>query len=223
MVGERIKRSGYGGGLSLTVVDLFAGTLLAVFVIFVIYVWLHRDPVPRCYYRFQNHVNMVFERQPDAFYDRPEFRFLRVRLVLNDSWLSFDPCLWVLSEEKQIQLRSFFEELITEDYRSCIESVRIEGHADTIRFSLANCVRTHPNYARELRRVGPWADNTQLSQNRARTVFETLKVLPFVDEMWSDHKIHIGGYGDSWPLVGERESPLNRRVEIHLKFFEASD
>ena len=154
------------------------------------------------------------------------------RLVFTEESLSFPKCQWGLPEEKQQQLHSLFRWI--GEHRGLLRQIRIEGHADR-KWSGSGCSD-----------VGPFQDNLQLSQNRARAVYNVLLGLPPEDrnglgELLNDDAtaverpsgmqylrelarrgcLEVAGYGDRHPRDRSNpDSPKNRRVEVVLEFRE---
>jgi outer membrane protein OmpA-like peptidoglycan-associated protein len=154
------------------------------------------------------------------------------RLVLTEESLSFPECKWSLPSEKQNQIHRLFEWI--GERRSLLRQIRIEGHADR-------------NWSREgCADVGPFLDNLQLSQNRARAVYNVLlgfapesKVglqellnenshspsvpvqMDYLRDLARRGCLEVAGYGDRHPRDKlDPDSPINRRVEIVLEFRE---
>lgn len=154
------------------------------------------------------------------------------RLVLTEASLSFPKCEWTLPTEKQDQIHKLFQWI--GQRRRLLRQIRIEGHADR-KWLGEGCGD-----------VGPFLDNLQLSQNRARAVYNVL--LGFTPEsrvglqaLLSDEGnfpsvpggleylrdlakrgcLEVAGYGDRHPRdKSDPDSPKNRRVEIVLEFRE---
>ena len=89
-----------------------------------------------------------------------EVRSKWARLVLTEESLSFPKCRWSVPVEKQQQIWELFRWVGT--HQSLLRQIRIEGHADR-KWEGLGC-----------RDVGPFMDNLQLSQNRARAVYNML-------------------------------------------------
>jgi len=154
------------------------------------------------------------------------------RLVLTEESLSFPKCQWSLPTEKQDQIRKLFQWI--GERRTLLRQIRIEGHADR-KWSGEGCGD-----------VGPFLDNLQLSQNRARAVYNVLLGLApetrvglqaLLNDMGSSPSVpaqmeylrdlakrgclEVAGYGDRHPRDKlDLDSPKNRRVEIVLEFRE---
>ena len=161
-----------------------------------------------------------------------EVRSKWARLVLTEESLSFPKCRWSVPTEKQHQIRELFRWVGT--HHSLLRQIRIEGHADR-KWEGLGC-----------RDVGPFMDNLQLSQNRARAVYNML--LGFepenpvgLHELLNDGSstaqpvhgleyilglakrgcLEVAGYGDRHPRdQSDPDSPKNRRVEVVLEFRE---
>src|SRR6266404_740181 len=82
------------------------------------------------------------------------------RFVLTEESLSFPKCQWTLPTGKQEQIHTLFQWI--GQRRRLLRQIRIEGHADR-QWSGEGCGD-----------VGPYLDNLQLSQNRARAVYNVL-------------------------------------------------
>src|SRR5712691_3646085 len=89
-----------------------------------------------------------------------EVRTKWARLVFTEDSLSFPKCRWSVPPEKQQQIQELFRWIGT--HRQLLRQVRIEGHADS-KWEGLGC-----------KDVGPFLDNLQLSQNRARAVYNML-------------------------------------------------
>ena len=154
------------------------------------------------------------------------------RLVLSEDTLSFPKCRWSLPEDKQQQIQALFRWI--GEHRELLRQIRIEGHADR-KWEGSGC-----------QDVGPFLDNLQLSQNRARAVYNVL--LGFgpeervgLNDLLNDRSssaapvegldylrglakrgcLEVAGYGDRHPRdPAEPDSPKNRRVEVVLEFRE---
>lgn len=155
------------------------------------------------------------------------------RLVLTEESLSFPKCKWGLPLEKQHQIQRLFQWI--GQRRSLLRQVRIEGHADR-KWSGEGCGE-----------VGPFVDNLQLSQNRARAVYNVLlgfepearfglqellnetgnpPTVPvemnYLRDLAKHGCLEVAGYGDRHPRDKlDLDSPKNRRVEIVLEFRES--
>jgi outer membrane protein OmpA-like peptidoglycan-associated protein len=154
------------------------------------------------------------------------------RLVLTEESLSFPKCQWSLPTEKQGQIRKLFQWI--GERRGLLRQIRIEGHADR-KWSGEGCGD-----------VGPFLDNLQLSQNRARAVYNVLLGLApetrvglqailddtnnspsvpvqmgYLRDLAKRGCLEVAGYGDRHPRDKlDLDSPKNRRVEIVLEFRE---
>ena len=148
-----------------------------------------------------------------------------VRIVYSADSLSFERCQWFLREGNAEIIRGHLQ--LFANRAELIDRVQIEGHAD--QDAAANCAK-----------LTPFADNLQLSGNRARAVFNALLGLdtahPKLDEFLNDplHKVsqsgvpylakltregrvQVAGFGSTVPMnVSSREDPINRRVEIKI-------
>lgn len=160
-----------------------------------------------------------------------EVRTKWARLVFTEDSLSFPKCRWSVPAEKQQQIQELFRWIGS--YRSLLRQIRIEGHADR-KWEGLGC-----------KDVGPFLDNLQLSQNRARAVYNML--LGFapenptgLHELLNDPSasvrpaegleymlslarrgcLEVAGYGDRHPRDSDPDSPKNRRVEVVLEFRE---
>jgi outer membrane protein OmpA-like peptidoglycan-associated protein len=154
------------------------------------------------------------------------------RLVLTEESLSFPKCKWTLPTEKQEQIQKLFKWI--GQRRGLLRQIRIEGHADR-QWSGEGCGD-----------VGPFLDNLQLSQNRARAVYNVLLgfapetrvglqallndegsspstpiQMEFLRNLAKRGCLEVAGYGDRHPRDKlDLDSPKNRRVEIVLEFRE---
>jgi outer membrane protein OmpA-like peptidoglycan-associated protein len=154
------------------------------------------------------------------------------RLVLTEESVSFPKCEWSLPIEKQDQIHKLFQWI--GQSRNLLRQIRIEGHADR-KWSGEGCGN-----------VGPFLDNLQLSQNRARAVYNVLlgfapETRVGLQELLNDSGtspsvpvetdylrdlakrgcLEVAGYGDRHPRDKlDLDSPKNRRVEIVLEFRE---
>lgn len=154
------------------------------------------------------------------------------RLVFTEDSLSFPKCRWSLPLDKQQQIHELFRWI--GNRRQLLRQIRIEGHADR-KWEGLGC-----------RDVGPFLDNLQLSQNRARAVYNVLLGFAPEDpvglhELLNDRLtsarspegleyllalakrgcLEVAGYGDRHPRdASEPDSPKNRRVEVVLEFRE---
>lgn len=154
------------------------------------------------------------------------------RLVLTEESLSFPKCQWGLPAEKQQQIQRLFQWI--GQRRGLLRQIRIEGHADR-KWDGEGCSD-----------VGPFLDNLQLSQNRARAVYNVLLgfspetrvglqqllngtgnppaepvEMNYLRDLARRGCLEVAGYGDRHPRDKlDLDSPKNRRVEIVLEFRE---
>jgi outer membrane protein OmpA-like peptidoglycan-associated protein len=161
-----------------------------------------------------------------------EVRTKWVRLVLTEETLSFPKCQWTLPDEKQKEIQTLFRWIGT--HGQLLRQIRIEGHADR-KWQGIGCSD-----------IGPFLDNLQLSQNRARAVYNVLlgftpeertglyallnddagspsppKGLEYVRDLAQRGCLEVAGYGDRHPRdKADPDSPKNRRVEVVLEFRE---
>jgi outer membrane protein OmpA-like peptidoglycan-associated protein len=161
-----------------------------------------------------------------------EVRTKWARLVFTEDSLSFPKCRWSVPPEKQQQIQELFRWIGT--HRELLRQVRIEGHADS-KWEGLGC-----------KDVGPFLDNLQLSQNRARAVYnmllgfapetsvglydllndrpssaQSVEGLDYVRDLAKRGCLEVAGYGDRHPRdQSEPDSPKNRRVEVVLEFRE---
>ena len=161
-----------------------------------------------------------------------ELRTKWVRLVFSEDSLSFPKCRWSLPPEKEEQIHSLFRWI--GDRRELLRQIRIEGHADR-KWEGSGC-----------KDIGPFLDNLQLSQNRARAVYNVLlgvsaesqtglpellnggstaaavpEGLGYLRDLAKRGCLEVAGYGDRHPRdVSDPDSPKNRRVEVVLEFRE---
>jgi len=211
------------------IADLFL-VLIAVVVVLA----SGRQPIDSDVERFKK---ALAQKRADEFADLladAEIRPSWARLVFTEQSLSFPKCRWSVPPEKQQELLSLFDWIGT--HAHLIRQIRIEGHADR-KWEGQGC-----------RDVGPFMDNLQLSQNRARAIYnlllglspetgEGLQQLLTDSEVTVDSRNGIGfirtlakrgclevaGYGDRHPRDrADPDSPKNRRVEVVLEFRERS-
>ena len=161
-----------------------------------------------------------------------EVRTKWARLVLTEETLSFPKCKWGLPVEKQQQIQRLFQWIGLR--RGLLRQIRIEGHADR-QWAGEGCSD-----------VGPFLDNLQLSQNRARAVYNVLlgfapetrvglqellnetgnaptvpAEMNYLRDLARRGCLEVAGYGDRHPRdKRDPDSPKNRRVEIVLEFRE---
>jgi outer membrane protein OmpA-like peptidoglycan-associated protein len=154
------------------------------------------------------------------------------RLVFSEDSLSFPKCRWSLPIDKQQQIHALFRWV--GNRRELLRQIRIEGHADR-KWEGSGC-----------KDVGPFLDNLQLSQNRARAVYnvllgfspenqvglhellnnretsaQSLEGLGYLQDLAKRGCLEVAGYGDRHPRdTSEPDSPRNRRVEVVLEFRE---
>lgn len=160
-----------------------------------------------------------------------EVRTKWARLVLTEETLSFPKCQWDLPVEKQREVQQLFRWI--GEHTRLLRQIRIEGHADRKWLGMG-CGD-----------VGPFLDNLQLSQNRARAVYNVLLGLPpgeqtglygllndasdasapsglqYLRDLAKRGCLEVAGYGDRHPRdKTDPDSPKNRRVEVVLEFRE---
>jgi outer membrane protein OmpA-like peptidoglycan-associated protein len=154
------------------------------------------------------------------------------RFVLTEESLSFPKCQWTLPTGKQEQIQTLFQWI--GQRRRLLRQIRIEGHADR-QWLGVGCGE-----------VGPYLDNLQLSQNRARAVYNVLlgftpetrvglqellndqgsppaspDGLEYLRDLAKRGCLEVAGYGDRHPRdKSDPDSPKNRRVEIVIEFRE---
>lgn len=155
-----------------------------------------------------------------------------IRLIFTDQSLSFTSCRWDLPNGKQEDIRRLFRWI--GERPELLRQIRIEGHSDN-RWEGLGC----PD-------IGPFLDNLQLSQNRARAVYNVLlglsptnrtgltlvltrsrldtagsDGLAYIQKLAVAGELLVAGYGDRRPRDrGVASSPKNRRVEVVLEFRE---
>jgi flagellar motor protein MotB len=150
----------------------------------------------------------------------------KVRIIYSADGLSFEPCQWSLPEAKVAMVRRHLRWFSGHVDRLVL--VRIEGHADS-------------RSAEGCETLGPYWDNLQLSQNRARAVFNAVlglgptdarglqelldeprnpppEGLEYLREFYKEGKLLVAGYGAVQPLTENPEDPINRRVEVVIEF-----
>jgi len=160
-----------------------------------------------------------------------EVRTKWARLVFTEDSLSFPKCRWSVPAEKQHQIHELFRWIGV--HRNLLRQIRIEGHADR-KWEGVGC-----------KDVGPFLDNLQLSQNRARAVYnmllgfapenptglhellndpstsvQSVEGLEYVLSLAKRGCLEVAGYGDRHPRDADPDSPKNRRVEVVLEFRE---
>lgn len=154
------------------------------------------------------------------------------RLVLTEDSLSFPKCQWSLPIDKQDQIHKLFQWIGARP--QLLRQIRIEGHADR-KWLGEGCGN-----------VGPFLDNLQLSQNRARAVYNVLlgftpearvglqeflsdsenappapDGLQYIRDLAKHGCIETAGYGDRHPRDKlNLDAAKNRRVEVVLEFRE---
>jgi len=154
------------------------------------------------------------------------------RFVLTEESLSFPKCEWTLPTEKQERIHKLFQWI--GQSHGLLRQIRIEGHADR-KWLGEGCGD-----------VGPFLDNLQLSQNRARAVYNVLlgftpetrvglqellngegnspsvpDGLEYLRDLAKRGCLEVAGYGDRHPRdKSDPDSAKNRRVEIVLEFRE---
>lgn len=154
-----------------------------------------------------------------------------IRLVYSADSLSFAACDWRLPADRAERVRQHV--LLVARGVSRIDRVQIEGHADSR--SAAACTG-----------LAPYRDNLQLSQNRARAVFNALlgisenqrdslerllragsevgitnggshADLRFLPGLAHNGRVQVAGYGSMQPWdPTQPDAPLNRRVEVRI-------
>lgn len=161
-----------------------------------------------------------------------EVRTKWARLVFTEESLSFPKCRWSVPAEKQHEIHELFRWIGGQ--RQLLRQIRIEGHADR-KWEGLGC-----------KDVGPFQDNLQLSQNRARAVYNMLlgfepesplglpellnnasttaqpvQGLEYMQDLAKRGCLEVAGYGDRHPRdPSDPDSPKNRRVEVVLEFRE---
>jgi flagellar motor protein MotB len=152
------------------------------------------------------------------------------RIVYSDQALSFKSCEWDLPPANAERIRSHLRWFGKQP--QFIARIQIEGHAD--RRSAESC-----------QSVQPFRDNLQLSQNRARAIYNVLLGLEPTDRYGLVHVLHhdgtippppgldfirvlndsgqvqTAGFGDTVPRDrADSTSAKNRRVEIRIVFVD---
>lgn len=215
------------------VADAFLG-ILAVFVIIIAAreVRAVRSPKDRESMQFQEELRDLHNRFPGLLDAEPEIDENEGKFVFSVTSLSFDNCSWDIPVDKQGEIHKLFRAIGHDWRRTLIREIRIEGHADKRPLNGVNC----PG-------VVPFLDNLQLSQNRARAVYnvvlglrptQTLGLqkildktsevgpppgLEYLRELNHEGKLLVAGFGDRLPREADRpESLKNRRVEIVIQF-----
>lgn len=163
-----------------------------------------------------------------GFIDEFKIGNAEARIVYSDSALSFNPCEWNLPQRNAERIRNHLRWF--GKHPQFIKRIQIEGHAD--RRSAASCDS-----------VKPFRDNLQLSQNRARAIYNVLLGLEPTDCFGLEHilrddntipvpqglafirtfnrqgRVQTAGFGDTLPRDrADSTSAKNRRVEIRIVF-----
>jgi flagellar motor protein MotB len=207
------------------VADAFVG-ILAVFV-FVLIGYQRRDPAID---EARAALTQELERaKQQGLVDRYTVGLAGVRIIYSADRLSFEPCGWDLPEESAEVIRNHLRSDLFK--RASISEIRIEGHAD--RRSVSAC----PG-------ITPYKDNLQLSQNRARAVYNSLlglsalgattalddllvgndgpmapPGLEYLRNLARAGRLYVAGLGGMKPLdAGDPAAAINRRVEIAIEF-----
>ncbi len=191
-----------------------------------------RQPADAEVEKFENEILQKWHGEFSDLLADVDRRAKWARLVLTEESLSFPKCKWTLPTEKQERIHKLFQ-WIGENHK-LVRQIRIEGHADR-KWLGEGCGD-----------VGPFYDNLQLSQNRARAVYNVLLGFPpetrvGLQELLNDDGnspsepsgleylralakrgcLEVAGYGDRHPRdKSDLDSPKNRRVEIVLEFRE---
>jgi outer membrane protein OmpA-like peptidoglycan-associated protein len=190
-----------------------------------------RQPVDNEVEQFKKEIREKSHKEFSPVLADVEVRNKWARLVLTEETLSFPKCQWNLALEKQQQIQALFRWI--GEHRGLLRQIRIEGHADR-KWSGLGC-----------NHVGPFLDNLQLSQNRARAVYNVLLGftpeesvglyellndvgstaaplgLEYLRDLAKRGCLEVAGYGDRHPRdKSDLDSPKNRRVEVVLEFRE---
>jgi flagellar motor protein MotB len=133
----------------------------------------------------------------------------RVRIIYPESFLSFQECRWGLSREAAEKVQSHLREPLFQELaqRGQITGLRIEGHADSRR-------------AQGCKNLAPFRDNLQLSQNRARALFDAVLSAEGADAGAQLEDIQ-NGYGPPAPEGLAYVQELTRKGRISVAGFGA--
>lgn len=208
------------------IADLFL-TLIAVVVVMA----SGREPADDGVEQFKKEITSLPDGQFTGVVESTEVQTKWARLVFSETSLSFPKCEWDLPADQQVQMQRLFKWLGAR--RELLRQMRIEGHADR-KWEGLGC-----------KNVAPFLDNLQLSQNRARAVYNVMLGLRPTDSIGLatmlagdlsvplEHDLdylrdlarrgclEVAGYGDRHPReLADPDSPKNRRVELVLEFRE---
>jgi flagellar motor protein MotB len=152
-----------------------------------------------------------------------------VRIIYTADRLSFDACGWELPEQRAETVRNHLRLALFK--KTSISEIRIEGHADRRGVGACNAIQ-------------PYRDNLQLSQNRARAVYNALlgidangaggslddvlagvegspppEGLGYLRDLARTGRLYVAGLGGTKPLdPRDAAAAINRRVEIAIEF-----
>lgn len=191
-----------------------------------------RQPVDREVERLKAEIKEKTRTEFASLLADAEVQTKWARLVFTEDSLSFPKCRWTLPKDQQEQVQALFRWIGGNN--QLLRQIRIEGHADR-KWEGLGC-----------QDVGPFLDNLQLSQNRARAVYNVLlgfepeqsvglndllngrpsqasvvDGLTYLRELAKRGCLEVAGYGDRHPRdSADPDSRKNRRVEVVLEFRE---
>lgn len=159
---------------------------------------------------------------------------LSLRLIFTEEALSFAKGNWDLLKPKILDIQNIFRVIGAEGMGDLVEQIQIEGHADPE--PLGECCSN----------VVPYHDNLQLSQNRARAVYNVMlglaptardglepllaannaispPGLEYIRALNACGQLLVAGFGDRrLKEPNNPNSPWNRRVEVEIRFRKRS-
>jgi flagellar motor protein MotB len=223
------RRHGTDGG-----VDLWPVIADSIIGILAVYVFLNNShPVDENKEKYKEELRQQLAvEQANKLIDAFTIDSAEACIVYSADALSFDSCNWDIPDSNAERIREHMRWFGKE--RKFIKRIQIEGHADS-------------RAADGCSGVEPFRDNLQLSQNRARAIYNILlgmaptdrlglahvirddstivspDGLDFVRELNRRGKLQTAGFGDTRPRDAANQlSARNRRVEIRIVFEEDS-
>jgi hypothetical protein len=220
----RRSRDGYNAWPAIA--DLFLGILAIV-----VFLMMDRSPPDDELARIRSDIRSLGRDHPDAIKEiRPREPLGNTdTLVFTENSLSFDKCRWDIPLRKQAEVREIFRALGAPHIVDRIHMIRIEGHADSE--PVTSCLQD-----------ASFSDNLQLSQNRARAVYNVMlglsptdprglasleqdtappppEDLAYLRALDRRGCLLVAGFGDRSPLdeLAPRD-PRQRRVEITIEY-----
>jgi flagellar motor protein MotB len=214
-----------GGEFWPVVADCFVG-ILAVFV-FILLGYERPDPaIEDARAALRRELDRA--KQQGLVYDYREGPS-SVRIIYTADRLSFDECGWELPDDRAETVRSHLRLALFR--KASISEIRIEGHADRRGVGACGGIR-------------PYRDNLQLSQNRARAVYNALlgiqaqgsggslddvlagvegpappEGLGYLRDLARTGRLYVAGLGGTKPLdPHDAAAAINRRVEVAIEF-----